>query len=346
MIRKMYLIGTFIALLHMHVVITDQESCPSRVDNPMGQACQKPCKEDRDCLGKRRCLCDGQCGYSCVLNRSCRWPVNITNAYTQLVDKTSNFGDRMLVICNEGNRLPNGLESGVRFCQGDRRWSFMDPCAPVKLGPSCDPPPDIENGYFTKHSPSFWVGTSVDYKCNSGYRLEGHTTIECLENITWSLEAPTCKEIFCSPPTEINHGTLVAVKKTEYVVSEEIYYLCKKNFFLDGSNTVSCESNGHWSKIPACRARCKIQAQRSRVLYKGIKFWINEIPEGLVHHSEIVTFFCKSKNQTCSYPAPSECFDGILPLPECYEEPTWVHYNLFPKKVVSEITPCSQMNHS
>lgn len=28
--------------------------------------CPRPCKADSDCGSKRQCLCDGQCGLSCV----------------------------------------------------------------------------------------------------------------------------------------------------------------------------------------------------------------------------------------------------------------------------------------
>ncbi|MEE6483109.1 hypothetical protein FKM82_013434 [Ascaphus truei] len=347
MTRQMDLI---VALIIIHVAAVFNEPdvpdiCPLRMDNPMSQTCQKTCNQDQDCLGKRRCLCDGDCGLSCITIRSCPWPVNIDNADTRLVMETRNFGDQMEVLCQQGFKMANGQEMALSRCQGDRKWSVTAPCDAIQDSQaSCSiPPPTVENGYTTGEASSFQVGSSVLYKCNLGYELEGHGFNQCLEDSKWSHPAPTCKQIFCPPPPEITNGYLVAVEKEEYAVSEVIYYLCKKNFFLDGLNKVSCQANGKWSESPACRARCKIPAQRSRVLYKGKKLWITEIPEALVHHLETVTFFCRSTNQTCSYPAPSQCFDAVLSLPECYNEPTWIQYNLFPKKVVSEITSCSTM---
>lgn len=35
--------------------------------NLANQTCQRKCRHDRDCLGRRQCLCDGACGLSCVI---------------------------------------------------------------------------------------------------------------------------------------------------------------------------------------------------------------------------------------------------------------------------------------
>ncbi|KAM4650681.1 beta-2-glycoprotein 1-like isoform 2-T2 [Discoglossus pictus] len=344
MIRRINFFVVFIVILYIRVVYNDQDfqdACPIRMENPKGQTCQKACKQDRDCTARRRCLCDGVCGLSCVSRRSCPWPVNFDNANTSLLNETWKFGDQLQVGCHAGYKMADGNHTALSRCQGDGKWSLVASCDAIPDSvASCDPPPTIENGYITEQVSAFWVGNSVQYECNFGFELEGHVVSECLEDSTWSHPAPTCRQIFCPPPPEIKDGRLIAVTKTEYPVSEEIYYLCNKNFYLDGSNSVSCEANGKWSAIPACRDRCKIPAERSRIVYNGKKLWGYEIPESMVHHSEIVTFFCRSKGETCSYSASSQCFDGVLPLPECYEEPTWIQYNFFTKRVVSEIQAC------
>ncbi|KAM3823751.1 complement factor H-related protein 2-like [Vipera latastei] len=146
--------------------------------------------------------------------------------------------------------------------------------------------------------------------------------------------------VTCSRPTNVAQATLVAVHQSEYPVGTVIYYLCHKDFYLDGSNRVICLKNGSWSQLPYCRARCPIIAQRSRMIYHGRKVWAYEIPNGLVHHGETVTFFCRSQNKTCSFEAESSCFDGVLKMPDCYDEPTYLQYHLFPQRVVSEIRAC------
>ncbi|XP_069493467.1 beta-2-glycoprotein 1-like [Ambystoma mexicanum] len=330
-------------LLHLTLGQDASEACPARQEEltaGRGQTCLRACIQDRDCSGRRRCMCDGNCGMSCVMpGRSCQWPVKIDNADTSLVTQSKNFGSQMKVTCLQGFNMAVGEEASLSRCQGDRKWSMTMPCEENLNAPaSCGPPAMIDSGFYT--GSHFRVGSSVQYFCKEGYALEGAAVSVCQENMEWSPAAPTCRQLFCPPPGEINNGYLVAVEKPEYKVHEVIYYLCKRNFFLDGSNKVTCQANGQWSGRPFCRDRCKITAQWSRVLYSGKKVWVSEIPDGLVHHLETVAFFCRHQSATCSYTATSQCFDGELPLPACYEEPTWLRYKLFPKKLVSEIASC------
>ncbi|XP_072281846.1 beta-2-glycoprotein 1-like [Pyxicephalus adspersus] len=338
---KIYSIVAAFLIFNMPTAFSDQDVCPTRKDNPIGQTCQKACTQDQDCTkNKLKCLCDGNCGMSCIRSRnSCPWPVTIENAKTTLNQKTKNFGDEMTVRCHPGYQMANGQEMAHSRCQGDKKWSVTAPCEEIS---PCGNPPGIKDGSYVKYGNSV-KGVSVRYLCNPGFILEGQEVTECLENNTWTNPAPICKKMYCPPPPEINEGILVAVKKMEYEVSEVIYYMCKKNFLMDGLHSSTCLANGQWSEAPACRARCKVPVQRSRVIYKDRKVWVTEIEEGLVHHGETVTFFCRNSTQACSFTASSKCFDSTLPLPDCYEEPTWVQHNIFPWKLVSEIALCQDM---
>ncbi|XP_044303689.1 beta-2-glycoprotein 1-like [Varanus komodoensis] len=320
---------------------TDSQ-CPSRKKNPLalaGHKCQKSCKLQK-CSKSRSCVCDGNCGLSCIPSGlSCPWPVTIENAETRLVQDSYMFGALREVRCVPGFRMAEGQELAVSRCQGDGKWSFTAPCEDALRLPSlCKPPPEIENG-FHEGGP-YNTGKRVRYWCNYGYRLEGADSLLCQENKEWSHPAPTCHPVNCSRPPQIAEATLVAVHQSEYPVGTVIYYLCKKDFFLDGSNRVVCQENGSWSQLPYCRARCPITAKRSRMIYHGRKLWIYEIPDHLVHHGETVTFFCLSQNRTCSFKAESRCFDGVLKMPDCYDEPTYLQYHMFPHRLVSEIQTC------
>ncbi|KAJ7313980.1 hypothetical protein JRQ81_005832 [Phrynocephalus forsythii] len=286
-----------------------------------GHICQKSC-ERRSCSRSRNCLCDGHCGLSCISpGLSCPWPVMIQNAETQRAKESNMFGDLMTVMCKPGFSMPDGEDRAMSRCQGDGNWSFTAPCEDIHHPLSlCNPPPRTENGFH--EDGLFTIGREVHYWCDYGYRLEGASSLVCQENKEWSHPAPTCHAVNCSRPPNVAQATLVAVHQSKYPVGTVIYYLCKKDFYLDGSNRVVCLENGSWSQLPHCRARCHISAQRSRVIYHGRKLWINEIPGGLVHHGETVKFFCHSQNKTCSFEAESHCFDGVLPLPDCYDGET------------------------
>lgn len=46
--------------------------CPERLlGEERRRTCPRPCKTDKDCGNKRQCLCDGQCGLSCVAPGNC-----------------------------------------------------------------------------------------------------------------------------------------------------------------------------------------------------------------------------------------------------------------------------------
>ncbi|KAJ8392836.1 hypothetical protein AAFF_G00070400 [Aldrovandia affinis] len=324
------------------------ESCPERIlGNERRRSCPKPCKQDRDCPNKRQCLCDGQCGLSCVApGRTCPWPLTPSpNSVARLLSPAPSFSALLEIRCQPDFKMTNGLEAAIRRCQGDRQWSGEDPvcsgvadAAPTTAPISC-PIPEETASRFTLEG-SAVVGSNIRYGCHPGFELVGNRENFCQENETWQYPHPICQRVFCPPPKEVDQGYLVAVQRQEYEVGEAIYYLCKKTFLLDGPNRVNCQRNGTWSTIPFCRARCPVPAHRSRVLIGGVKLWPYDIPEGVVPHGQNVTFYCKHPDNHCSFTSMQSCFDGQLTAPDCYLEPTWLQFKLFPHRLVSEIAQC------
>ncbi|XP_048881743.1 beta-2-glycoprotein 1-like isoform X1 [Brienomyrus brachyistius] len=321
------------------------ESCPDSVlGNERRSSCPKRCQTDKDCPGRRRCLCDGQCGLSCVTpGRTCPWPLPLNpNTVSLLLSPAPSFSALLETRCQPGFAMDGSMEAVVRRCQGDRRWSGEDPtCTAVPaIGPRyCPLPDEIRNEFTIKGSSA--VGSNILYSCHPGFKLVGNRENFCQQNQTWQYPHPICQRVFCPPPVEVDHGYLVAVQRQEYEVGEDIYYLCKKTFLLDGPNRVNCQSNGTWSEVPFCRARCTVPAQRSRVTLGGLKLWPYEIPDGTVQHGDNITFYCKHPEKQCSFTAVQSCFDGELPAPDCYLEPTWLQYKIFPHRLVSEIELCN-----
>lgn len=316
--------------------------CPERLlGNERRRTCPKPCTEDQDCGNKRQCLCDGQCGLSCVVpGRACPWPLPpAEHLEARLLSPTPSFSALLEVRCDPGFTLPNGLDTAIRRCQGDRQWSGDEPiCTAASALPqkTCSRP---EDGILTMEG-SGSVGETVQYSCLHGL-LVGTKENFCQHNETWQYPHPICQKSFCPPPKEVENGYVVAVQKTEYEVGFETHFLCKKNFLLDGPNKIYCLPNSSWSASPPfCRARCLLPAERSRIMIGGLKRWPYDVTDAMVAHGESVTFYCKHPRKQCSTPASQTCFDGKLTPPSCYLEPTWLQYKLFPHRLVSEIEAC------
>ncbi|XP_053288289.1 beta-2-glycoprotein 1-like [Pleuronectes platessa] len=105
-------------------------SCPERLlGDERRRTCPRHCKDDKDCGSKRQCLCDGQCGLSCVApGRTCPWPLaSGENSAAHLLSPTHSFSALLEVRCTPGFSMPNGLDATIRRCQGDRQWSGDEP---------------------------------------------------------------------------------------------------------------------------------------------------------------------------------------------------------------------------
>ncbi|XP_077383664.1 beta-2-glycoprotein 1-like isoform X2 [Festucalex cinctus] len=323
------------------------ESCPKRfVGDERRRTCPRPCKSDRDCGSKRQCLCDGQCGLSCVApGRTCPWPLPPReDAVVSLLSPTHSFSAFLEVRCKPGFALPSGLNATIRRCQGDRQWSGDEPVCTesARPRPTCRLPQEVTGTFAIEGSTA--VGTAIRYSCLSGADVVGSGENFCHLNQTWQFPHPICKKVYCDPPPEVAHGYVVAVQKTAYEAGFDIHYLCKKNFHLDGPQKVTCLSNGSWSAAPPfCRARCLIPAERSRVLIDGAKRWPFDLTDAMVPHGQNVTFFCQRPDRPCSFTAARTCWDGKLRPPACYLEPTWLQYQLFPHRLVSEIEACADV---
>ncbi|XP_048117223.1 beta-2-glycoprotein 1-like isoform X1 [Alosa alosa] len=262
--RSLFLLSVW-ALTSILALLVAAEDCTERIlVNERKRTCPKNCKQDKDCGSKRQCLCDGQCGLSCVVpSRTCPWPMAPGNhSEAHLLSPTPSFSALLEVRCLPGYTMSNGLDAAIRRCQGDRQWSGDEPVCTalpspppfvVDAGPvlSCElQEPDVSLVIVEGEAA---VGASVRYSCPTGYVLFGNSENFCHSNQTWHYPHPICQRMFCPPPAEVENGYLVAVQRKEYDVGDTIYYLCKKTFSLDGPNRVTCLSNGTWSTIPFCR---------------------------------------------------------------------------------------------
>lgn len=134
---------------------------------------------------------------------------------------------------------------------------------------------------------------------------------------------------------------------------ESVVYGCHHDFALDGNLRSVCQQDGKWSEKPSCngkstfRARtgalimnwllvvvnhpvflidslwftapCNITIERGRILYQGKKLWIEDFKPNRILHNELVSVYCMNEDRNCSFEVRTQCRDGRLDIPECFE---------------------------
>ncbi|KAL9971680.1 hypothetical protein ACROYT_G017878 [Oculina patagonica] len=100
--------------------------------------CRKQCNPDLGCSRDRQCVCDGDCGYSCVSKvADCGKPFVLQNGRDEYSSTT--FLSTFRYRCNKPYTL---LGSKIRTCRGIRRWDGTEPSCKI----ICKDPGDINNG--------------------------------------------------------------------------------------------------------------------------------------------------------------------------------------------------------
>jgi hypothetical protein len=175
------------------------------------------------------------------------------------------FGGRIHFSCDAGYVIDGPSDAVTCTETGDWKPSQTPTCT---LRP-CPTPPPVEHGLAIVDkvhqtlSPVF--GDSVNYACDAGYQLVGSSSRKCIENGTWSPDAPSCTKVTCRPPTAVDHATIVGGTRKSantsddglqlYVPGSVIRYRCATGFAINGKETRSCRSDGSWTgPMPKCVA--------------------------------------------------------------------------------------------
>ncbi|KAM7425102.1 hypothetical protein ABFA07_023430 [Porites harrisoni] len=102
--------------------------------------CVKSCdpSQDSPCKGNRLCLCDGDCGFSCVkTDRRCPTPEIPSNGRVSGTNTT--FGSVIKYRCSSSYKLQGPKK---RTCRGNGKWDGETPICKGR----CTDPGDISNG--------------------------------------------------------------------------------------------------------------------------------------------------------------------------------------------------------
>ncbi|KAK3557030.1 hypothetical protein QTP70_024241, partial [Hemibagrus guttatus] len=218
--------------------------------------------------------------------------------------------------CLEGYILDGATQSK---CLHTGQWSQPTPeCKPVVCDLPVIPPyaKIVYDRQFSGDTVEFMFGGT--YECLPPMALFGEKRAICTANGTWS-KPPECKLVTCPVPIVIENGFLTFAEMREHGYKEKVKYGCNHPYILDEAAEVECQETGSWSKIPECKAPCKVNIKRGRIFYKGMKTWIEDFNPNQVLHSESVIVYCLDEQRNCGYPVSMQCSDGQMPTPACYQ---------------------------
>lgn len=270
----------------------------------------------------------------CIPKR-CPYPETPSNGELYYEDIV--YQSTMTYTCNEGYILTG---AATAECLANGTWSAPTPqCNPVSCGLA--PIPQFGMIIYDKRirGNATDYGISGTYKCLPPYALIGEARAECTADGTWT-KTPECKVVTCPPPENIVRGYMSSDDQRDYDYLETVSYGCNGDYAIEGSHQIVCQQNGKWSEKPSCKAPCSVDIDRGRIFYKGQKLWIADLRPKTVLHKELVSVYCMDKIRNCGYAVPTQCIDGKLKIPECFEEPGRIDYNIHSSSLPSEIAQC------
>ncbi|CAG9821323.1 unnamed protein product [Phaedon cochleariae] len=210
----------------------------------LGQKCLRKCSSDEDCKSKKKkCLCDGSCGLSCIKpDRECPEPEQI--GYGSVTASGKLFGARATYTCQHGYHVV-GLQS--RTCRADGQWAGSAPACKQNI--YCLQPPAIDHARHNAlaEQATFDLDATLQYYCHTGYVTNGFPRAKCLDidgQASWYGPDISCEPRSCGAPTEISHGYHAGEC---YTYGCTITYHCAEAYELVGKKERFCQADGTWS---------------------------------------------------------------------------------------------------
>ncbi|XP_055836600.1 protein lev-9-like isoform X4 [Episyrphus balteatus] len=216
-----------------------------------GQKCLRKCSSDEDCKSKKKkCLCDGVCGMSCIKpDRECPELSQPLIGTVSIAGR--NFGASANYACPKGYHVV-GLES--RLCQADGNWAGVEPACKQNI--YCLVPPTIEHA---RHSAlpvqgTFDLDSTVQYHCFNGFVTNGFPRAKCLAidgQASWYGPDIQCEARSCGLPEDPSYGWHVGEC---YTFGCRVVYNCGNGYELVGKHERYCQANGSWTpkELPTC----------------------------------------------------------------------------------------------
>ncbi|XP_065178736.1 uncharacterized protein LOC135809334 [Sycon ciliatum] len=181
--------------------------------------------------------------------RVCPPVSNPANGAVSLSNEDRVVGTTASFTCNTASHELIG--AAQIECQASGIWSQPPPeCNVIE----CCEPSAPENGRIVGSNVRRRyeaLRDSVQYECDSGYRLMGVSQRQCLAT-GWSDSAPTCEPITCADPGVPSDGRRLPLFGV-FLPNNEASFTCDGGFRLNGRTSLTCQSNGQWDDvIPTC----------------------------------------------------------------------------------------------
>lgn len=134
-------------------------------------------------------------------------------------------------------------------CQRNGKWDNPEPiCVRITCDP-IDPPVD---GSLTPDKDSYNVKDVITFECNDNFNLVGSEVSTCLPTGEFSDEAPQCVPVTCPRP-DVTDGVSFTPDQDDYLVGEDVTFMCIPGTILVGVDNVECLKTGEWSdEFPIC----------------------------------------------------------------------------------------------
>ncbi|XP_053398307.1 CUB and sushi domain-containing protein 1-like [Mercenaria mercenaria] len=206
----------------------------------LGETATQSCNTGYTLAGDATVTCTGsgwnRSAATCTIV-DCMTPT-IINGETAETPRGTTYGEIAIMACAGGYTL-NG--NAFVTCQADGSWTTLPTCDIRNCG---DPTPSAG----TSNDTNYEYGTAIQVSCNSGYTIQGSSSIICQADGTWS-DSPTCDPEDCGTLTVVN-GQFTAASGT--TLGETATQSCNTGYTLAGDATVTCTDSGWNSSAATC----------------------------------------------------------------------------------------------
>uniref|UniRef100_A0A671P209 E-selectin n=1 Tax=Sinocyclocheilus anshuiensis TaxID=1608454 RepID=A0A671P209_9TELE len=136
-------------------------------------------------------------------------------------------------------------------------------CHPGFMGPRCEevvqcwPIENPQQGFVNCDGVfgAFHFNSSCQFRCVTGFKLEGSQRLRCLASGHWDNALPICQAVQCLPIIDAAGGWSMNCTHPLSINSfnSSCEFKCEEGFELKGSNTTWCDQTGQWThKPPTC----------------------------------------------------------------------------------------------